>query len=102
MILRPSGTEDLLSTRFTWSPQDANDTPAQSSSLNLCLIQELLLLSEMAALRAHDAEQISLGSCVEKGEMETITKCMHSAGGRCMFARLKIELARRTCSVVVI
>ena len=47
-------------------------------------------------------ERISPSSCDEKGEMETITKCMHSAGGRCMFARLKIELARRTSSVVIL
>ena len=44
-------------------------------------------------------ERISPSSCDEKGEMEII-KCMHSAGGRCMFARLKIKLARRTSSVV--
>jgi len=47
-------------------------------------------------------ERISPSSCDEKGEMEIITKCMLSAGVRCMFARLKIKLARRTSSVVFI
>ena len=53
------------------------------------------------AARAILFEQISQSSCDEKGEGEVITKYMHKASARCMFARLKNKLARIAHSVVL-